>query len=126
MSRKMVLSVMMTLLKITIGVILVLLVYKLCFSAYDFGYRIFEEEPVDTIGARTVSVAIVEGKGPKEIGEILEEKGLIRNSTLFFFQEMFSEYHDELRPGVYELRTDMTPFEMMQIMAGKVETEEEE
>ena len=126
MSRKMVLSVMMTLLKITIGVILVLLVYKLCFSAYDFGYRIFEEEPVDTIGARTVSVAIVEGKGPKEIGEILEEKGLIQNSTLFYFQEMFSEYHDELQPGVYELRTDMTPFEMMQIMAGKVETEEEE
>ncbi len=126
MSKKMVLSVMMTLLKIAIGVILVLLVYKLCFSAYDFGYRIFEEEPIDTIGARTVSVAIVEGKSPKEIGEILEEKGLIRNSTLFYFQEMFSEYHDELRPGVYELRTDMTPFEMMQIMAGKVETEEEE
>ena len=126
MSKKMVLSVMMTLLKIAIGVILVLLVYKMCFSAYDFGYRIFEEEPIDTIGARTVSVAIVEGKSPKEIGEILEEKGLIRNSTLFYFQEMFSEYHDELQPGVYELRTDMTPFEMMQIMAGKVETEEEE
>lgn len=125
MSKKMLLSVAMTLIKIAVGVLLVLMVYKLSFSAYDFGYRIFTDEPMDSIGIRSVSVAIVDGKTPKEIGEILEEKGLIRNSTLFVFQEMFSEYHDELQPGVYELNTGMTPFEMMQIMAGQVEEEKE-
>lgn len=125
MSKKLLLSVLTTLLKITAVVVLVLLVYKLSFSAYDFGYRIFADEPVDSIGVRTVSVTIVEGKTPKEIGKILEEKGLIRDGFLFIFQEMFSEYHDELQPGVYELNTGMTPFEMMQIMAGQVEEEEE-
>ena len=125
MNKKMLVSVLMTLLKIAIVVCLILVVYKLSFSAYDFGYRIFADEPVDTVGIRTVSVAVVEGKSAKEIGEVLEEKGLIRNSTLFFFQEMFSEYHDELQPGVYELNTGMTPFEMMQIMAGQVEETEE-
>ena len=104
---------------------IVLIVYKFSFSAYDFGYRIFVEEPVDSIGVRTASVTIVEGKTPKEIGKILEEKGLIRDGFLFIFQEMFSEYHDELQPGVYELNTGMTPFEMMQIMAGQVEEEKE-
>lgn len=125
MSKKLLLSVLTTLLKITAAVVLVLLVYKLSFSAYDFGYRIFAEEPVDSIGVRTASVTIVEGKTPKEIGKILEEKGLIRDGFLFIFQEMFSEYHDELQPGVYELNTGMTPFEMMQIMAGQVEEEKE-
>ena len=125
MNKKLLLSVLTTLLKITAAVVLVLLVYKLSFSAYDFGYRIFAEEPVDSIGVRTASVTIVEGKTPKEIGKILEEKGLIRDGFLFIFQEMFSEYHDELQPGVYELNTGMTPFEMMQIMAGQVEEEKE-
>ena len=125
MSKKLLLSVLTTLLKITAAVVLVLLVYKLSFSAYDFGYRIFAEEPVDSIGVRTASVTIVEGKTPKEVGKILEEKGLIRDGFLFIFQEMFSEYHDELQPGVYELNTGMTPFEMMQIMAGQVEEEKE-
>lgn len=125
MNKKLLLSVLTTLLKITAAVVLVLLVYKLSFSAYDFGYRIFAEEPVDSIGVRTASVTIVEGKTPKEIGKILEEKGLIRDGFLFIFQEMFSEYHDELQPGVYELNTGMTPFEMMQIMARQVEEEEE-
>ena len=125
MNKKLLLSVLTTLLKITAAVVLVLLVYKLSFSAYDFGYRIFADEPVDSIGVRTVSVTIVEGKTPKEIGKILEEKGLIRDGFLFVFQEMFSEYHDELQPGVYELNTGMTPFEMMQIMAGQVDEEEE-
>ncbi|MBE5879684.1 MAG: hypothetical protein E7288_06895 [Lachnospiraceae bacterium] len=125
MSKKMLLSVLMTLLKITAAVVIVLIVYKFSFSAYDFGYRIFVEDPVDSIGVRTASVTIVEGKTPKEIGKILEEKGLIRDGFLFIFQEMFSEYHDELQPGVYELNTGMTPFEMMQIMAGQVEEEKE-
>ncbi len=125
MNKKLLLSVAMTLLKITVGVLVLLLIYKLSFVAYDFGYRIFAEEPVDSIGVKSASVTVVEGKSPKEVGEILEEKGLIRSSTLFVFQELFSEYHDEIQPGVYELNTGMTPFEMMQIMAGQVETEEE-
>ena len=45
---------------------------------------------------RTISVSIVEGRTVKEIGEILEEKGLIRDAKLFYFQEMFSEYKGEL------------------------------
>ena len=57
-------------------------------------------------------------------GDILEEKGLIRDAKLFYFQEMFSEYKGELKPGVYELSTGMTPYEMMEIMSASDEEEE--
>ena len=73
-----------------------------------------------------MSVAIVEGKSVREIGEILEEKGLIRSASLFYLQEMVSSYHGKLQPGIYELSTSMTPEEMMAIMAASSETEEEE
>ena len=66
----------------------------------------------------TTSVAITEGKSVMEIGEILEEKKLIRDAKLFYFQELVSDYHGMLKPGVYELSTAMTPEEMMEIIAG--------
>lgn len=117
MNKKMIWGVVKGILKIAFALAIVLLIYNLGIKAYDFGYRIFAEEPMELGNGRTVSVSIVEGKSVAEIGDILEEKGLIRDADLFYFQEMFSEYHGDLKPGVYELSTGMTPYEMMEIMS---------
>ena len=53
----------------------------------------------------------------KEIGQLLQEKGLIRDAKHFYLQEFFSSYHKKLQPGIYELNTAMTPEEMMAVMA---------
>ncbi|MBQ7766558.1 MAG: endolytic transglycosylase MltG [Lachnospiraceae bacterium] len=124
MDKKMIWGVTKSIFKIALALAVVLLVYNLGMKAYDFGYRIFAEEPVELGTGRTVSVSIVEGKTVSEIGEILEEKGLIRDAKLFYFQEMFSEYKGELKPGVYELSTGMTPYEMMEIMSASEEETE--
>ena len=60
----------------------------------------------------------------KEIGKLLEEKGLIRSGDLFVWQEKFSEYSGDLKPGVYTLNTSQTPYEMMAIMSAETEPEE--
>ena len=125
MDKKIVWGVVKGIFKITLALAVVLLVYNLALKAYDFGYRIFAEEPIKAGAGRTISVSIVEGKTVSEIGDILEEKGLIRDSKVFYFQEMFSEYKGDLKPGVYELSTNMTPFEMMEIMSASDETETE-
>ena len=124
MDKKMIWGVVKGIFKIAVTLAVVILIYNLGLKAYDFGYRIFAEEPVELGTGRTVSVSIVEGKSVSEIGDILEEKGLIRDAKLFYFQEMFSEYKGELRPGVYELSTGMTPYEMMEIMSASDEEEE--
>ena len=124
MDKKMIWGVVKGIFKIAVTLAIVILIYNLGLKAYDFGYRIFAEEPVELGTGRTVSVSIVEGKSVSEIGEILEEKGLIRDAKLFYFQEMFSEYKGELKPGVYELSTGMTPYEMMEIMSASDEEEE--
>lgn len=125
MNKKMIWGVVKGILKIALALAVVLLIYNLGIKAYDFGYRIFAEEPMELGEGRIVSVSIVEGKTVAEIGDILEEKGLIRDSRLFYFQEMFSEYRGDLQPGVYELSTRMTPYEMMAIMAADEEETEE-
>ncbi len=123
MDKKMIFGVAKSILKIAVALAIVLLVYNMGLKAYDFGFRIFAEEPMELGDGRVVSVSIVEGKTVKEIGEILEEKGLIRDANLFYFQEMFSEYKGDLKPGVYELSTGMTPYEMMEIMSASEEEE---
>lgn len=99
----------------------VFIIYKVAAFTYEYGFRIFAEEPVDREPGIDVNVAIVEGKSVREVGKLLEEKGLIRDGFLFILQEKFSEYSGDLKPGVYTLNTSQTPYEMMAIMSQEVE-----
>lgn len=116
-SKRIISSLIKAIITFVILLIVGLMVYRFCLKAYDFGYRIFSDEPMTPAPGYTMSVAIVEGKSVMEIGEILEEKGLVGSAYLFYLQEMVSDYHGMLKPGVYELSTAMTPQEMMKIMA---------
>ena len=123
--KKVVFAILKVLITLSLIVVIMMLVYKGAIKAYDFGFRIFAEEPMSPAPGLTMSVAIVEGKSVMEIGEILEEKGLVRSAYLFYLQEFFSSYHKKLQPGIYELSTAMTPEEMMSIMATVAEDEEQ-
>ena len=60
-----------------------------------------------------------------DIGQILEDKGLIRDAKLFYIQNLLSHYKDKLQPGTYVLNTSMTMEEMMEIMSVVPETTDE-
>lgn len=122
-SKEVVISVFSFVFKIVLAIIVVMLVYKWTLTAYEYGQRVFNEPPVTTGSGRDVKVVISEEDDAKEIGKILEKKGLIRDAGLFYIQEMLSEYKDKIQPGTYELNTSMTTEEMMQIMSMQVEEE---
>ena len=61
-----------------------------------------------------------------EIGNTLQEKGLVRDGRLFALQYLLSEYKKDWKPGTYELSTAMTAEEMMEVMAGQTESATEE
>lgn len=124
--RKVAWAIVKTIFGVVIAAVIMMLVYRFALEAHDFGYRIFAEEPVSPEPGLTMSVAIVEGKSSMDIGKILEEKGLIRDAYLFYLQEFFSSYHKQLKPGIYELNTAMTPEEMMAVMATSASGSEEE
>lgn len=89
---------------------------------YDFGYRVFTETPVDAAPGKEVIVQVTTDMSEREIGKMLEEKGLVRDGSLFLAQLKLSAYSGELVPGIYTLNTSMTGKEMIVIMA----TEQEE
>lgn len=124
--RQLVISIMETVIKIVIAVFLVMFVYDTAVKAYDYGYRVFAEEPVTAGDGRTISIYVREEDSVKDIGKNLQEKGLIRDANLFIIQELLSEYHGKINPGIYDLNTSMKTEEMLEIMAAEPEGAEEE
>lgn len=94
-------------------------------SAYDIGYRVFTEPAMEKSPGRDVTVEVKKAMPAKELGTILEEKGLVDNAWLFVIQLKVSAYADKINAGIYTLNTSMTAREMMEVMAKK-ETEETE
>ena len=116
---KMVLRTVTIVLKVVFAVLVVMFVYKGAMLAYDYGYRVFAEEAVDEAPGIDMKVTIESGMGAKEIGKLLESKGLIKDGTLFYLQNILSRYKGDLKPGTYTLNTSMTTEEMMAVIAGE-------
>ena len=121
---KMVLRTVTVVLKVVFAVLVVMFVYKGAMLAYDYGYRVFAEEPIDSAPGFDMDVTIEEGMDAKAIGQLLESKGLIKDGTLFYLQNILSKYKDDLKAGDYVLNTSMTTEEMMAVISGEA-TEEE-
>lgn len=119
-------AIVSTIFKVAVAAVVIYYVYKASTIAYDYGYRIFAEGPVSEEPGFDVSITITSDKDVKDIGELMESRGLIRDANLFFFQELLSEYHGKINLGVYTLNTSMTVEEMLEIMAAEEETQSEE
>ncbi len=106
-----------TVIRIIIIAVVALLIYRAGQKAYDFGYRVFAEEAMSPAPGRDVEVAITQGKSAYEVGQMLKEKGLIRDAQLFMLQEKLSGYKDKMQPGIYTLNTSMTAEDMLKVMS---------
>lgn len=124
-TKQMILAVLGMICRVAVAVLVIVVVYKGAVTAYDYGYRVFQEPPVAEKPGMDISVEITVGKSALQIGQILEDKGLIRDAKLFYVQNLLSHYKDKLRAGTYTLNTSMTMEEMMEIMSAQ-EPEETE
>ena len=110
-------TVLETIIKVAVVAVAVIFVFRTATQAYEFGYKVFADEPVSVVGGRTITVGVSESMSVNDIGKMLEEKGLIEDDKLFVVQEMLSAYHGEILPGIYDLSTDMKTEKMLEIMS---------
>ena len=102
-------SIMIALLVLFAGI-------KICSICYDFGYR---------GDGQDVLVQVEKGISAEELGQLLEDKGLVRDHNLFYLQLKLSAYSGHIKPGVYTLNTSMTAKDMMVIMSSDKSDEEQ-
>ena len=124
--KQFIVSVATAAVKIIVLVLIVKYVIEIATTAYDFGYRIFTEEPVSAEPGIIYTVELSEETTPQQVAEALEDYGLVRDKNLFYIQYLLSSYKDKLMPGNYELSTAMTAEEMLEIMASSYVDEDEE
>lgn len=94
---------------------------------YGFGFRVFTEPPMAEEPGEDIVVLLTDDMSELEVGQMLEEKNLIRDSYLFYTQLKLSAYSGKLLSGTYVLNTSMTPREMMIVLsAGQLEDTETE
>lgn len=118
-------AVMGAVLKIVAAIAIVYLIYTGAMKCYDYGYRVFTEPAVSSGTGREITVTVTADMSPMDIGELFYSRGLTRDAKLFALQYIFSEYHDDVVPGTYELSTAMTAEEMMAAMVAPAAEEEE-
>lgn len=115
-----------TVIRIVILIVLAIVIFKIGGKAYEFGFRIFTEEPMSEAPGRDVQITVSKSDKMKDVAELLEEKGLIRDATLFRIQSKFSLYDGDLKPGIYTLNTSMTAEEMFSFLLGNASEEEKD
>lgn len=118
-------STVQIIVKVVLFAIIIMYIFRAAVAVYDYGYRVFTEEAISTGEGRIISVSIEGGQSALDVGKMLEEKGLIRDGRLFMIQELLSENHGNIQPGVYDLNTSMTAQEMLDVIAAEPETDEE-
>lgn len=124
--KQLIASIFETVIKIVVAVFIIMFVYDTAVKAYDYGYRVFAEEPMTVGEGRIISIYVKDEDSVRDVGKTLENKGLIRDANLFIVQELLSEYHNKIKPGIYDLNTSMSTEEMLGIMAADSDDEEEE
>ena len=112
-------SIVETIIKVAALLFLISFVYDAAIKAYDFGFRVFAEEAMTTGDGRTISISVEQDNTVMDIGKNKKKKGLIRDANLFFVQELLSENHGKINPGIYDLNTSMKSDEMLAIMAAE-------
>lgn len=96
-------------------------------SAYRFGYRIFTTGAMEEEPGTDVIITIQEDMTALQIGELLENKGLIEDSLIFVIQnKIYTNSSYYIQPGTYTLNTSMTMEELIETMADEPAEEEEE
>lgn len=107
-----------TIVRVAVLIIAIVLIIGAAKKAYEFGYRIFTEQPMSAEPGRDVTLNVTSGQGESDIATMLEEKGLIRDALLFRIQKKLSSYSGDIKPGTYTLNTCMNTEEMLEILVG--------
>lgn len=124
--QKVMLSVGLFLLRTSIVVLVIVGIYKLGEYAYNCGYSIVADTAAEPEPGRDLKVTLTSDMSVKETAQLLERRGLVHSADIFQIQLKINKYEDSLKPGEYILNTSMTPKELMQVMAGEVEEEDED
>lgn len=108
-----------------INLIIVYLIIKLFSYSFNFTYKVFGDVPYDPGTSNYKVVEIPADSSTLDIGEALEEAGIIESKYQFFARVKVKGYGDKIQAGQYGLSANMSLDDILIIICG-MEVEEDE
>ena len=116
-AKKVIGAVLSMIIRVAITIAVLYFLYQAASAAYNFGYRVFADIPAALSPGRDIEVTITSTMSDKDMAQEFERVGLVEDWKLFLVQIYFSEYKDDVQPGIYKLNNSMTSEELMMAIA---------
>lgn len=95
-------------------------------AAYHFGMDVFSGKGIEEYPGTDLTIEVAEGTSMKELGEQLEEYGIIKSSTVFWAQSFIYEVKT-VAPGTYTFNTSLSGDKLLNVVtAGPAEQQLQE
>ena len=92
---------------------------------YEMGYSLVSQKALDSEGqGKTITIEVTPGMTVTQVGDLLESESLIASSRVFVFQERMSSFSGMIQPGTYEISSEMTTDQILQVLSGQAPEDE--
>ncbi len=126
MNDKTIKNVIRMVFRALINVVIILLVIQAFMASYNFFYRVFTDTSADPSDLTEIQFVIPPDSSTVEIVDMLVEEGLVEDKYVMLAKVYLSSYHGKMLPGTYTLSKSMTQTEILKIVTGADDEEEDE
>lgn len=115
-----------TVVRVTIYLVLIIILFYAGRTAYTYGQKVFSEEGVEEEPGTDVTLVVSNGMSVRALGSMLKEYGVIDDTNIFYLQSLIFEV-SEVQPGTYTFNTSQSGEEILgTVSAGPVVADSED
>lgn len=107
--------------RLLVNLIIIFIVISIFSYAFNFAYSVFGDTAKDPDSSQYVIVEVSSDSSILNIGEALEDAGIIDDKYVFYAKVKLKGYSNSIRSGKYGLSASMDFEEIMQIICEKEE-----
>lgn len=113
-------------LSLLINIVIVFIIIKLFSYSFNFAYSVFGDVAKDPTGREYAVIEIPADSSTLQIGKALEDNNIIEDKYVFFAKIRIKKLGGQIKAGKYGLSSSMTYNEIINLICGINEDEEEE
>jgi len=101
--------------RMVVYIAIIALVYELATFGFETGEKIFTDKGYKEAPGKNISVTVSDSMSAMEVGELLEEKGIIEDKYIFCIQSFL--YEADFKSGKYKLNTSLSPEDIINVLS---------
>ena len=109
-----------------VNIVIVFVVIKLFSYSFNFAYSVFGDVAKDPTGREYAVIEIPADSSTLQIGKALEDNGIIDDKYVFFAKVRIKNLGGKIKAGKYGLSSSMTYGQIINLICGINDEEEEE